>query len=86
MAWRIVQQPNGLLARFSDIVDGFTHYNMHEQEALDFCIEKLGAEEGTAKVQRAKDAALTRFSEEIDTIREVHGEVAAQMAEKVLSQ
>jgi len=42
MAWRILQQPNGLLARFSDIVDGFTHYNMHEQEAVNFCIEKLG--------------------------------------------
>lgn len=28
MAWRIVRQPNGKLARFSDIVDNFTHTNI----------------------------------------------------------
>ena len=86
MAWRIVQQPNGLLARFSDVVDNFTHSNMHEQEALNFCIEKLGVEEGTAKVQRALDAGLTRYQEEIDTIREVHGEAEAWKMAYILSQ
>ncbi len=34
MAWRFVRQPNGKLARFSDVVDNFTHYNLTKQEAI----------------------------------------------------
>jgi hypothetical protein len=34
MAWRIVKQPNGLYARWSDIVDMFTDMNMTRAQAL----------------------------------------------------
>lgn len=36
----IVKQPNGLLCRFSTIVDNVTNYNMTEQEYIDMYIEK----------------------------------------------
>jgi hypothetical protein len=36
MAWRIVKQPNGLLARFSDVVDNFTAVDMTKQEAIEW--------------------------------------------------
>lgn len=37
MGWRIVKQPNGMLARFSEVVDNFTHCNMTEEKALEVC-------------------------------------------------
>ena len=50
MAWRIVKQPNGLLARFSDIVDNFTHCNMDELEAYELCKEEMGTHDAKEKV------------------------------------
>ena len=38
MAWRIVKQPNGLLARFDEVSDSFTDYDMSAEEAIDLCI------------------------------------------------
>jgi hypothetical protein len=38
MGWRIVKQPNGLLARFSDVVDHFTHLDFREDEAVELCM------------------------------------------------
>ena len=35
MAWRMVKQPNGLYARWSDVVDMFTHMNLTRTEAFD---------------------------------------------------
>lgn len=48
MGWRIVRQPNGLLARFSDPIDDFTDFNMTEAEALDLC-RTLGETEAGAR-------------------------------------
>lgn len=42
MAWRIVRQPNGKLARFADPVDDFTHMNMDILEAYELCRRYLG--------------------------------------------
>jgi len=49
MAWRIVKQPNGLLAKFSDIVDTFTNLNMTEEEALACCRETCGEDAAKKK-------------------------------------
>ena len=53
MAWRIVKQPNGLLARFSDIVDNYTHINMTQEEAIALCVDTqdMGKESAIKKVQ-----------------------------------
>lgn len=36
----IARQPNGLLCRFSSVVDTLTHYNMTEEEYIECCVEK----------------------------------------------
>ena len=89
MAWRIVKQPNGLLARFSDIVDDFTHMNMSEAEALEVCREYLGIVEAEKKVLAGVQdwkpwtngvlgSGLDRWNESIKTIKSVHGKKAAE--------
>lgn len=40
----IVRQPNGLLCRFSTIVDCITHYNMTEEEYIEMQAEKAREE------------------------------------------
>lgn len=36
----IARQPNGLLCRFSSVVDTITHYNMTDEEYIEYCAEK----------------------------------------------
>ena len=36
----IARQPNGLLCRFSSVVDCITDYNMTEDEYIEMCAEK----------------------------------------------
>lgn len=40
----IARQPNGLLCRWSSIVDNITHYNMTEEEYLDYRAERAREE------------------------------------------
>jgi hypothetical protein len=40
----IARQPNGLLCRFSTIVDTVTDYNMTEEEYIELCAEKAREE------------------------------------------
>jgi len=44
MAGFISRQPNGLLCRFSSIVDTITHYNMTEEDYIEMCAERARAE------------------------------------------
>ena len=36
----IARQPNGLLCRFSSVVDGPTHWNMTEEDYIEMCAER----------------------------------------------
>jgi hypothetical protein len=90
MAWRIVKQPNGLYARFSDPVDHFTEYDMQRDEALWTCRNEYGCsvEEALKKVEnadndRTQDGKIGRFQACVETIRIIHGE---KEAEKVIQQ
>lgn len=85
MAWRIVQQPNGLLARFSDRVDDFTDYNMSRFEAINCCSGYAGWNEAREKVQRGIDAGLPRFEEAIRKIGTAHGKRLARERRYALS-
>lgn len=98
MAWRIVKQPNGLLARFSEVVDDFTHYDMTEAEAVEVCQEDMGRADAEAKVRRGindephpfmneRDATdgLGRFRDAIETIRTIHGDELADERLRELS-
>ena len=40
----IARQPNGLLCRFSSVVDTLTHYNMTEEEYIEYCAENAREE------------------------------------------
>ncbi|MEZ3424497.1 MAG: hypothetical protein K1W39_12390 [Lachnospiraceae bacterium] len=40
----VVRQPNGLLCRFSTVVDTVTHYNMTEEDYIEMCAEKAREE------------------------------------------
>lgn len=40
----ISRQPNGLLCRFSSVVDCVTDYNMTEEEYIEMCAEKARKE------------------------------------------
>lgn len=87
MAWRIVQQPNKLLAIFSDIVDDFTWYDMTEEEAVQVCIDEydMGPKSAREKVQRGVDAGMARWNDEIETIRSIHGDTRADECIKDMS-
>jgi hypothetical protein len=86
MAWRMVLQPNGLFARFSDVVDDFTHWNYNREQAVALCVEEgLHISDAEAKVQRAQ-ASPQRYSEELETIEMIHGAVRRKEREQQLEQ
>lgn len=86
MGWRIVAQPNGLYARFSDVVDDFTNINMTREEALKECrnYSGMGEFESEAKVKRGEDDTF-RFVEEIRSVRVIHGDERADYLIKMCS-
>lgn len=77
MANRVVVQPNGLFARFSDVVDGFTHMNCTEGEMLEIYCFDYGEGLGPERIARAKQNPQ-RFTESIATIRAIHGDAEAE--------
>ena len=84
MGWRIVVQPNGKYARFSDAVDNFTDYDMTRDEAFELCRNLSGV--GTAKYKLGQaQKNLDRFEHEIETIREAHGNEEAELVRMELS-
>ena len=74
MAWRIIKQPNGKLARFSEVVDDFTHSDMTEEEAIKVCMDEfdMGKNASVEKVKRGEKADY--FDDAIEIIKSVHGE------------
>lgn len=86
MAWYFVKQPNGLLARFSEIPDFFTDIDLTVEHALLMCMKEYGMSKESAalKVQRALDDedqwernkkgdGSLRWSNALKTIVSVHG-------------
>lgn len=49
----IARQPNGLLCRWSSIVDNITHYNMTEEDYIEYCAE-LAREEARDNLQNKR--------------------------------
>lgn len=47
----IAKQPNGLLCRFSSVVDCISHYNLTEEEYIELCAERA-REEARDNLQR----------------------------------
>ena len=90
MPSEVVQQPNGLFARFSSIVDNFTHFNCTDKEMLEILKgDGMSDGEAWAKIVRAKlncehqshsvaSEPLARWVGCLQDIRTIHGEKAAQ--------
>lgn len=78
MAWRLVVQPNGKIARFSEVVDHFTDLDMTADEAVTLCIQQytMSLDEAHVKLGHAVHAEATRWNEALDIIRAQHGESA----------
>lgn len=87
MGWRFVRQPNGLLARFSDVVDNFTHCNLSTREAIEVCCSEHGMSEAAAATKvrggtedwkpftsQEKGSGLDRWNEALASIKMIHGE------------
>lgn len=71
MPSKIVKQPNGLYARFSTIVDNFTHYGMDRQEAWRLRRDEFGVEAANSSLKDA-DEHGEWWDDCILTIRAVH--------------
>lgn len=78
----IVVQPNGLFARFSSIVDHFTHYNYTEEEIVQLYIEmatERARRDAAADIAAARGDS-TRYERVLETISHVHGDKEAVSA------
>lgn len=86
MGWRLIVQPNKLIARFSEVVDDFTHYDMTDEEAIKVCMEEYNMHEKDArdKLSRAYENP-DRFKEALSCIKFVHGVDRATEAESECS-
>ena len=81
MPARAVKQPNGLYARFSTIVDDFTHLNCTRDELWTVFRDEGGVECADGKMLRA-DENPQRYEEELHTIEVVHGSKLAMERRK----
>lgn len=83
MAWRFVRQPDGKLARWSDIVDAFTHYDLDEPDAIGVALSDCGLGAALSKIKRAQDDeepwkegvkgdGLSRWRDCVETMERVH--------------
>ena len=63
MAGFVARQPNGLLCRFSTVVDTVTHYNMTEEEYIKLCEARAReeAEDTLRNYLRPYDEVKKRF-------------------------
>ena len=85
MGVRAVVQPNGLFARFSEVVDHFTDINMTEPEAMDVFRNECGSRETANKIDRAKENP-GRYKECIRIIKRVHGKEEVEQFERELTE
>lgn len=85
MGNRAIKQPNGLYARFSEIVDDFTHANCSRKELWSFYRDEGGVACANGKLQRADENA-NRFEEAIDIVQSIHGPKLADERRKELSE
>jgi len=64
MSGIIARQPNGLLCRFSTVVDTFTDWNMTEEEYIEMC-----AERAAEKARKEAKDTLKRWMQPFDEVK-----------------
>jgi len=87
MAWRFVKQPNGRLARFSQVVNDFTDYDLTTEEAESLCMSMYNMDRDEARykvelgvkddiswpVAQRRNDGLDRWRDALRVILAVHG-------------
>lgn len=75
----VTRQPNGLLCRFSSVVDCPTHYNMTDEEYIEICAERAREE--------ARDV-LENYLQPFDMVKEhfIDNNMTREEFEKVLKE
>lgn len=77
--WRIVKQPDGKYARFSDAIMNFTQGAMTESEAFELCT-KLGCSKAEAQARIENADEVKGWKEACKAAREHCGEEEFQIA------
>ena len=62
----IAKQPNGLLCRFSSMVDAVTHYNMTEEDYIELCAEQARK---NARLDLEDERFIKSFDHVLEDIR-----------------
>ena len=83
MGIKAIRQPDGLYARFSSIVDDFTHLNCTRKEIWEVFRDEGGIDFANKMIERA-DKEPERWEEELKTIKEIHGSEVAELRRKGL--
>lgn len=78
MSCWLVQQANGKFARFSTIVDDFTHIDMTEQEAFKMYHDHGGLITATTMLDNAKNK-VDPVEDALGEIKRIHGEELANL-------
>ena len=87
MPARFDLQPNGLLARFSTVVDNFTHIGLTPREAVEVAQEDgMSVEEARKKVRRGMDAGPERLTNDLGTVKAVHGDKEFDEIQKLIAE
>ncbi len=84
MAGFIAKQPNGLYCRFSSVVDTVTHYNMTEEDYIEYCKER--AEEEAKEVLKNYLRPFEEVAEKFapnNMTEEEFAEIVKKMSESV---
>ena len=80
-----IMQPNGHYARFSTVVDNFTHYNCTREELYSVFYEMHGCSIAVEKMKKV-EWCLHEFNDAIETIEMVHGKKEAEKKVYLLSE
>lgn len=87
MGAMVAKQPNGLLCRYSSIIEDITDYNMTEERYIELCVERA-AERAREEARRVLDYHLRPFEEVVEqmesSIELGHSELNKKEWEKAL--
>jgi plasmid maintenance system antidote protein VapI len=82
MGWRVIKQPDGKYARFSDVVDNFTDFNLSREGAIRLCMRDYQlTPDIAAKIVRSADDHPGRWQEAqatIEALAEAYRQLAAE--------
>lgn len=88
MGSQFIKQPNGLYARFSDVVDSFTHFNLTPEDALKVYQKRIlqGTEKDVEAALKRADNNPNRWEEALNLVHRFEGKKGVDEALEHLKQ